>query len=51
MSKKELAKAIINLEYTTEQLENINGLKKVRFTDLMRENKEFLERRLKHLTK
>lgn len=51
MTKKELVKAIINLEYTAEQLETIKGLKKVRFTDLMRENKQFLEERLAYLTK
>lgn len=48
MTKKELVKVIIDLEYTEEQ-QQIKGLVKARTADLMRDRKEFLERRVVHL--
>lgn len=50
MTKKELVKAIVNLEYTEEQ-QKTKGLVKGRSAYLMKYRKEFLEERLAHLTR
>ena len=50
MTKRELVKMIIDLEYTKEDQE-IRGLVKGRTVDLMRYNKKFLEERVQHLSK
>lgn len=48
MTKKELVKIIISLEYTEEQ--RTNWLVKARTTDLMKYRKAFLEARVEYLT-
>jgi len=49
MTKKELVKAIINLEYTKEDQANVKGLVKGRSADLMRNRKAYLEDYLDYL--
>ena len=49
MTKKDLVKMIINLEYTPEQ--QTAGLVKGRTAQLMKYQKSFLEARVEHLSK
>lgn len=50
MTKRELVKTIISIEYTEEERKN-NRLVKARTNDLMKHNKAFLEERIAYLTK
>lgn len=50
MTKNELVKKIISMEYTPAQLETDTGLAKIRFDQLMKCKKSFLEERVNHLS-
>ncbi len=50
MTKKELVKVIIDLEYSKED-QQIKGLVTGRKRDLMKHSKAFLEERVKHLSR
>lgn len=49
MTKKQLIKSIIEMEYTKEELENVKELFKVRYSDLAKYNKQFLQERATYL--
>ena len=49
MTKKQLIKTIIEMEYTKEELENDKGLFKARYYDLAKYNKDFLQERITYL--
>lgn len=49
MTKNQLIKSIIEMEYTKEELENDKGLFKARYSDLAKYNKPFLQERVTYL--
>ncbi len=49
MTKKELINAIIEKEYTEEELKRINGLYKSRYYSLAKYNKPFLQESVEYL--